>query len=121
MDMMLINPYISRKWERRDHILALHPNRNIKHAFVSRDHSVQISFVFSNKYGRIAHLWVKRHNGRPTTWKEMQQIKDELIGGDKVGIEVFPKIENIIDQAPMYHIWVFEDFDFGISDGIFNF
>lgn len=121
MGMMSINPNISRKWEQRDHVLALHPNRNIKHAFVSRDHSVQISFVYNNKYGRIAHLWVKRHNGKPTTWKEMQQIKNELIGEDKLGIEVFPPSEKVIDQAPMYHVWVFENLEMGITDGIFNF
>lgn len=118
---MSIRQDISRKWERKDYLLKLHSNRDIKHAFASAKHSVQISFLYKEPFGYIAHLWVRRQDGKPTTWKELQQIKNELIGEDKMGIEVFPKAETLVDQAPMYHVWVFDRFDFGISEGGFKF
>ncbi len=118
---MGIRPDISRKWERKDYLLKLHSNRDIKHAFASDKHSVQISFLYKEPFGYIAHLWVRRQDGKPTTWKELQQIKNELIGEDKMGIEVFPKTETLVDQAPMYHVWVFDRFDFGIYEGGFKF
>ena len=39
-------------------------------------------------------------------WKETQRVKDELFGVDRLGIEVYPSNENLVDAAMMFHLWI---------------
>lgn len=52
---------------------------------------------------------------RPS-WYEMQRIKDELFGEDRVAVEVYPKRSEIVDGSDTYHFWVLpEDLPFGLT------
>lgn len=39
-------------------------------------------------------------------WRDMQRVKNELAGEHRVGIEVFPPVAEVVDQANIYHLWV---------------
>jgi hypothetical protein len=38
----------------------------------------------------------------------MQRIKNELAGPERVAVEVYPPVSQLVDHANMYHLWVFE-------------
>lgn len=42
------------------------------------------------------------------SWAEKQEIKNELFGENRLAIEVFPKMDRLIDTADVYHLWVFD-------------
>lgn len=59
------------------------------------------------EWGEITHLWVQRHDeGTGVTWSDLQRIKDEIVGSERVGLQVYPPQSELIDQANMYHVWV---------------
>jgi len=39
-------------------------------------------------------------------WDDLQRIKNELAGEDRTAIEVFPTVSDLVDKAPMRHLWV---------------
>lgn len=54
----------------------------------------------------VVHLAVSSLTGVRPTWQEMQRIKNELAGTDATAIEVYPPQSQVVDAAPMFHIWV---------------
>lgn len=62
------------------------------------------------KPGGITLLMVRRNDAAPMrSWSDMQRIKNELMGTDRVAVEVYPREEDVVDQANMYHLWVFPE------------
>lgn len=58
-------------------------------------------------WGRIDHLMIRRHDtGTDVPWADKQRIKDELLGPERVAIEVYPARGDLVDQAPIYHLWI---------------
>jgi hypothetical protein len=100
-------------WRDRSETLSLHPSNwripgRIAAAWVNQVMSVQISYE-ETQVGQMTHLWVRRHDGRPVLWAEMQRVKNELVGPERVGVEVFPAETNLVDVAPMYHLWIYPE------------
>jgi len=59
---------------------------------------------------KMVHLSIKRiDRGVIHDWRELQQIKNELMGEEYMGVEVYPFEENLRDGANQFHIWVFTD------------
>lgn len=55
-------------------------------------------------------LMVRRNDAAPIrSWSDMQRIKNELMGEDRVAVEVYPAESDLIDLANMYHLWVFQE------------
>lgn len=99
-------------WERRD-LAVDHPQRAalepeefwLAQCWLNNRYSVQRS-VFVCDWGEVDHLWVRRHDGeRVRSWIDLQQIKDNLLGPDRVALEVFPPAAELVDQAHMVHLW----------------
>jgi hypothetical protein len=40
------------------------------------------------------------------SWADMQRIKNELVGPERVAVEVFPPVSELVDQANIAHLWV---------------
>ena len=58
-------------------------------------------------WGDVVHMWVRRHDGSPIrSWALMQELKNELVGEDRVAVEVYPAAADVVDDANMYHLWV---------------
>ena len=69
------------------------------------------------------HLSIKTHDKTAEhDWREFQQIKDELVGPEHEGIELYPATERVIDTANQFHIWVLADpklrFPVGWTEGL---
>jgi hypothetical protein len=52
------------------------------------------------------HIRIRRLDDKPITeYQLFQDIKNEFIGKDKVGVQVFPKVGDYIDNTNTYHIF----------------
>jgi hypothetical protein len=40
-------------------------------------------------------------------WREIQRVKNELLGEDWEGIELYPAESRVVDTANQYHLWCF--------------
>jgi hypothetical protein len=68
---------------------------------------VLASAVFTTEWGRCEHLWIRRTDDRNLfPWADLQRIKDELMGPERVALEVFPASSQLVDVADMRHLWV---------------
>lgn len=59
-------------------------------------------------FGGTQWLAIKRHHdgARDPTWAELQRIKNEIIGDECEAVQVFPKESELVDQADLYHLWL---------------
>jgi hypothetical protein len=56
------------------------------------------------------HLNIARCDGEPcTSWRDFQEIKNELVGPENEGVELFPAESRLVDTANQYHLWVMAD------------
>ncbi|MEP0763910.1 MAG: hypothetical protein HRF48_14365 [Chloroflexota bacterium] len=71
------------------------------------------------QWGEVLHLAVIDIRGSRLTWSEKQWIKDQIVGPERLAIEVYPAREKLVDAANMYHLWVMPvgfTLPFGIKD-----
>lgn len=82
---------------------------------------VVIEFVVETAWGAVLHLHVNPvDGGGAPRWAEMQRVKDELVGHERVAVEVYPARSNLVDQADAYHLWVLPEgmeLPFGLHEG----
>lgn len=55
------------------------------------------------------HLAVTSLSQVRPTWWEMQRIKNELAGSGATAVEVYPPMNEVVDDADMFHIWVLSE------------
>ncbi len=75
-------------------------------------------FERSSEWGLITLLMVRRNDQEPVrNWTHMQRIKNELMGRERVAVEVYPAESDLVDDANMYHLWVMPE-DFALPFGL---
>lgn len=70
--------------------------------------------------GLMVHLSIKRRDRGPIRdWRDMQAIKNALVGPECEGVELYPAESRLVDTANQYHIWALATpgtrFPFGFS------
>jgi hypothetical protein len=81
---------------------------------VSRGAEVPAQDFWNNQGLKIIHLSIKLLTKDPIhDWRDLQEIKNALIGPEYFGVEVYPPESHLVDTANQYHIWVFTDMDDG--------
>lgn len=66
----------------------------------------------------VEHASFRTAMNAELSWPEKQRIKDELFGPDRMAVEVYPRTSQLVDEADMYHLWIFPEgfsFDFGLG------
>lgn len=79
--------------------------RNIVEAWINDLYSVQV-YDNATEWGHVTQLTVGSHHGRTIPWDDLQRIKNELVDETATAIEVYPSVDDLVDQAPMRHLWV---------------
>lgn len=65
---------------------------------------------FGEENGDMFWLSIKRRDRAPVhDWRELQQIKNMVVGDEHEGFEVYPAESRLVDTANQYHRWVFAD------------
>ena len=55
----------------------------------------------------FVQLDITRRDGDTcSNWRHFQQIKNELVGPECEGVELFPAESRLVDTANQYHLWV---------------
>ncbi len=39
------------------------------------------------------------------SWRTLQQIKNELLGADVTCVEIFPAVQDLVDEGDYRHLW----------------
>lgn len=56
----------------------------------------------------LVHLSIKRNDKNPMhDWRDMQRIKNEILGEDEEAVEIYPAESRLVDTANQYHLWCF--------------
>lgn len=63
--------------------------------------------TIQTEWGILEHAAIRNDTSDDIPWREKQRIKNEIFGEDRFAVEVYPSVEELVDQANMYHIWVF--------------
>src|ERR1043165_2191444 len=65
--------------------------------------------------GEIKGWWLSIHNLKKTAdhdWRDYQRIKNELVGPEAEGVELYPAESRLVDTSNQFHLYVFEGFQF---------
>jgi hypothetical protein len=58
----------------------------------------------------MTELSVKRQDRAAVhDWRDLQRIKNELVGPEHEAFEIYPAESRLVDTANQYYLWVFED------------
>src|SRR5581483_2563761 len=58
----------------------------------------------------LLHLSIRRTDRQPIhDWRELQEIKNQLVGEECEAIELYPAESRLVDQANQFHLWAFTD------------
>jgi len=75
-------------------------------------------------YNHPQYIWLSiRRDDRKAIhdWREMQQIKNDIVGREHEGVELYPAESRKVDAANQYHMFVMRDpeyrFPFGFESG----
>ena len=83
-------------------------------------YQVQMRVHHSDAFGvEMAHLNIRRRDGASIfDWRHRQLIKNQLVGEECEGFELYPAESRLVDTSNKYHIWCFTDPTFRIGVGI---
>ena len=60
-----------------------------------------------HKQGEYRLAMIRRNDESvDVTWADKQRIKNELFGAERIAVEVFPAVSELIDDANIYHLWI---------------
>lgn len=86
------------------------------------DHIVFVNQVYTVAIFRpddrvVIHLSIKRNDGSAIRdWRDMQRIKNELLGPEFEAVELYPAESRLTDGANQFHLWAINgQFPFGFN------
>lgn len=63
----------------------------------------------ANSQGPLIHLSIKRNDKNPMhDWRDLQRIKNEILGPEEEAVELYPAESRLVDSANQYHLWSFK-------------
>lgn len=73
------------------------------------------------EWGDMLHLSIKRLDREPIhDWRDLQEIKNQLVGPEHEGVELYPAEGRRVDTSNQYHLWVLKEkglwFPFGFDE-----
>lgn len=68
----------------------------------------------------ITVTWLSiRRNDRAAKpdWRDFQWMKNQLVGDENEGFEIYPAESRLVDAANQFHLWIFENTDWRLPVG----
>lgn len=63
----------------------------------------------ADTWPEMIHLSIKRVDKEVIhDWRDLQRIKNELVGPEHEAVELYPAESRLVDEANQYHLWVFK-------------
>jgi len=107
--------------EHSDPVMQAYMKENpSEEVYLNDVYQVAVRRGLKTKIGSVTHLSIKRLDKKAQMdWRHLQYIKNELVGEENEGCELFPAESRLVDGANQFHLWVFEDqsirFPFGFN------
>lgn len=77
-------------------------------------------FHHDTPFGPMIQLSIKRRDKEMIhDWRELQRIKNELLGEEVEAVELYPADSRLVDTSNQYHLWCLPEgmrFPFGYTD-----
>jgi hypothetical protein len=65
---------------------------------------------FGTEQGQVLWLSIKRRDRQPLhDWRILQMVKNQIVGAEHEGFEIYPAESRLVDTANQYHLFVFAD------------
>jgi hypothetical protein len=81
--------------------------------FLSATHQVNVQLIkapFGQDLGDVAWLSIKRRDREVIRdWRDLQAIKNAIVGPEHEGFELYPAESRLVDTANQFHLFVFMD------------
>lgn len=61
------------------------------------------------EWGRVTHLRIMTLAGGDVPWADKVEIKNKIAGADKLAVEVYPPMAELLPTMRVYHLWVLHD------------
>lgn len=96
-------------------VAAEHHAESMRRQTVYMNEAYQVNVTLIDKpfgpaSGDLAWLSIKRRDRSAIRdWRDLQEIKNRIIGEEHEGFEVYPAESQLVDTANTYHLWVFLD------------
>lgn len=87
--------------------------------FLNDIYQVNVRRMIVEGMGRCVHLSIKRRDRQPVTdWRDIQWIKNQLVGPEVEAVQLFPAESRLVDTSNQFHIFCFPDirFPFGFDE-----
>lgn len=101
------------KWEKRPSPKELRQGSGwlgeLDRVWVNDKYCVMARSIIT-EWGRVDHACIRNVSSTDIPWRDKQKIKNELWGEEYTAIEVFPAQSELVDEANMYHMWIFKDY-----------
>lgn len=73
--------------------------------FLNSTYQVNVDLVHA-EIGPMLHVSIKRRDKQPMhDWREMQRIKNAILGEEAEAVELYPAESRLVDSANQYHLW----------------
>ena len=85
---------------------------NMEKAYRNNLYAVQIHEAVDHgePWGEVLRMSVNRHDGKSGIgWDDLMRVKCDLIGEERVAVEVFPALSELAYVSNMRHLWVLAD------------
>lgn len=89
--------------------------------YLNNRYQVNVRPVSVEGWPDMIHLSIKRLDKQPIhDWRDLQRIKNEIVGPDHEAVELYPHEERLIDTSNQFHLWALAapgiTFPFGFHD-----
>lgn len=92
-----------------------------KETWVNSEYTVFVNDATMDiEEGQIPMVWlsIKRNDQSALLdWRDLQFIKNQLIGENCEAVQIFPKESKLIDTANQFHLWGWKDSKFTLPFG----
>jgi hypothetical protein len=101
------------EWEEasviRDGLDRIHPVPQGQRHFVNNHYQVILQpQIAAQPFGMVIWLSIKRQDRRAIhDWRDLQRIKNELVGPEVEAVELYPSESRLVDTSNQYHLWCF--------------
>ena len=74
---------------------------------------IKTSYERKPPWPTLVHLSIRREDRRIMfDWRDMQRIKNQLLGEEKEAVQLFPAESRLVATANQYHLWGFDSDEF---------
>lgn len=102
------------------HLPEAHKNLILQGEFYQSDEHLVIKRMANVGQIEFWHLSLRRKDNGKVGWLEKQKIKNEIIGEQHEGFELYPPESEKIDTCNQYHIWVWANPDARIGLDLYS-